>query len=441
MPPKPCQLRAPRPKQSGNTFQALVDLPEDGSNSTFDGRDEKVDESDGFSTGNMLQRAPSAASEAPSPPPRHTTDHGESPVRKWRQQLVNDGVYAYVLGAEIDCSAENILQYYTANAAKGAHVEWLIEQRTAVIGDDMESTFQTVFDKLDNLTRKVDKMALEEVALHKAYRQSTAETAALKATVDTLTKQLDEYIIFPALPLPDPATSPSAMEEMTMQLSHVQHDIQDVLAAVRNPPGKRKRRGSDHNTEPTTPTNQRLATNKQRDASPEHSLMHSQHATSAAQDALDAVIRKYPPKPLAITSTEATTDPLPNSHAVQDTTLPDAPTTTAPAEKDGWYLFIYSSYSLATVRLWRRLHILITKLVLWLLPQVPTGIRPGAVVRFGGVVPHCYPCVCSISRLLFPEPCLLGGHLAGLSSISSSLPLPFLVLFPAFVSSTVHTSI
>jgi hypothetical protein len=30
------------------------------------------------------------------------------------------------------------------------------------------------------------------------------------------------------------------MEEMMMQLSHVQHDIQDVLEAVRNPPGKRK---------------------------------------------------------------------------------------------------------------------------------------------------------------------------------------------------------
>jgi hypothetical protein len=29
--------------------------------------------------------------------------------------------------------------------------------------DNMESTFQTVFDKLDNLTRKVDKIALEEV--------------------------------------------------------------------------------------------------------------------------------------------------------------------------------------------------------------------------------------------------------------------------------------
>jgi hypothetical protein len=137
----------------------------------------------------------------------------------------------------------------------GAHLEWLIEQRTGAIGDDMESAFQTVFDKLDNLTRKVDKMALEEVALRKAYRQSTAETAALKATVDTLTKQVDKHIVFPALPLPDPTTSPSAMEEMTMQLSHVQHDIQDIRDAIRNPPGKRKRRTSNQDTAPTMPMN------------------------------------------------------------------------------------------------------------------------------------------------------------------------------------------
>jgi regulator of replication initiation timing len=153
---------------------------------------------------------------------------------------VNAGVRAHVFGAETDCSAENILQYCAANAAIGAHNEWVIERRTGAIGDEMESAFQTVFDKLDNLTKKVDKMALEEVALRKAYRQSTTETAALKATVDTLTKQLDEHFVFLALPLLDPATSPSAMEEMTMQLSHVQHDIQDVLEAVRNPPGKRK---------------------------------------------------------------------------------------------------------------------------------------------------------------------------------------------------------
>jgi hypothetical protein len=63
--------------------------------------------------------------------------------------------------------------------------------------------------------------------------------------------------------------------------------------------------------------------------------MHSQHASSAAQDALDALLTKYPLCPLAITSTEATTDPLPDSPAVQHTTLPDAPST-APAENEGW---------------------------------------------------------------------------------------------------------
>jgi chromosome segregation ATPase len=115
-----------------------------------------------------------------------------------------------------------------------------VERRTSAIGDEMESAFRTVLDKLENLTKQVDKMAMEEVALRKAYRQSTAETAALKATINTLTKQLDERIVIPAPPLPDPATSPSAMEEMMVQLSHVQHDIQDVLAAVRNPPSKRK---------------------------------------------------------------------------------------------------------------------------------------------------------------------------------------------------------
>jgi hypothetical protein len=64
--------------------------------------------------------------------------------------------------------------------------------------------------------------------------------------------------------------------------------------------------------------------------------MHSQHATTATQDALDALMRKYPPRPLAIASTKATTDPLSDSNAAQDTTLPDAPTTTATVVKDGW---------------------------------------------------------------------------------------------------------
>jgi hypothetical protein len=59
-----------------------VDLPDDESNSIFDGRDGKVDESNGFSTGNMLQYTPSAASEAPPPSSQYITDYTESPVRK-----------------------------------------------------------------------------------------------------------------------------------------------------------------------------------------------------------------------------------------------------------------------------------------------------------------------------------------------------------------------
>jgi hypothetical protein len=63
--------------------------------------------------------------------------------------------------------------------------------------------------------------------------------------------------------------------------------------------------------------------------------MHSKHVTSTAQDTLDALMIKYPPCPLAVTSTEATTHPLPKSPAPQDTTLPEAPTT-APAGNKGW---------------------------------------------------------------------------------------------------------
>jgi hypothetical protein len=64
--------------------------------------------------------------------------------------------------------------------------------------------------------------------------------------------------------------------------------------------------------------------------------MHSQYVTSAAQDTLDALMHKYPPYPLTITLTNMTTNPLPDGNAIQDTTLPDTPTTTALAERDRW---------------------------------------------------------------------------------------------------------
>jgi hypothetical protein len=63
--------------------------------------------------------------------------------------------------------------------------------------------------------------------------------------------------------------------------------------------------------------------------------MHSHHATSATQEALDALLIKFPPRPLAITSTSTELTPLPDGPATHDTPLPNAPAT-APVEMEGW---------------------------------------------------------------------------------------------------------
>jgi hypothetical protein len=63
--------------------------------------------------------------------------------------------------------------------------------------------------------------------------------------------------------------------------------------------------------------------------------MHSCYATSTAHEALDALMIKYPPRQLVITSTTAKPTPPPGSPATQDTPLPNAPATAA-VEMEGW---------------------------------------------------------------------------------------------------------
>jgi hypothetical protein len=55
MPPKHRHLRAPRAKALGNTFQAVVDPPNDGNNLSIDGGDGKVDATDDTSAVNASQ--------------------------------------------------------------------------------------------------------------------------------------------------------------------------------------------------------------------------------------------------------------------------------------------------------------------------------------------------------------------------------------------------
>jgi hypothetical protein len=263
MPPKHRQLHAPHPKASGNAFQALVDPPNDGNHFSFDGGDEQTDEND------------------------------------------DNTIVIANLCESIEMQHKNEKRLYK------------IEERVIGLGNNQYQHFDGVNSKMDNLLQKMDAAWTENTMLHKAYHASREETAALKAAVDALTQKLEENTVISAPPSPGTMASSTTMEEMTMQLFHVQHDVQDVLDAVRNPPGKRKQRTSGQDNEPTTPTNRRPATQGHRDASPEPSLMHSCYATSTTQEALDALRIKFPPCRVAIASTSAKPTPPPSSPAQQ----------------------------------------------------------------------------------------------------------------------------
>jgi DNA-binding protein YbaB len=86
----------------------------------------------------------------------------------------------------------------------------------------------------------MDAVWVENTALCKAYCISREETAALKDAMDALTKRIDENIATTVPPSLDAATSSTTMEEMMMQLSVMQHNIQDILEEVCNPPSNRK---------------------------------------------------------------------------------------------------------------------------------------------------------------------------------------------------------
>jgi hypothetical protein len=91
--------------------------------------------------------------------------------------------------------------------------------------------------------------------LREAYSASREETALLRAAVDTLMKRFDENIAVSMLPSPDTMTTSTAMEEIMMQLSYDQNDIQHVLDTVHNPHGKIKQCISNQDNKPTIPTN------------------------------------------------------------------------------------------------------------------------------------------------------------------------------------------
>jgi hypothetical protein len=247
MPPKHRQPNAPHSKPAGNAYKALVDLPHDGSDPFTNGRDGKVDGTDDRSAAKAPQCVFTAGIPAAAPPSQ--TPSGDPPIHVWHCELIAAAVDTIVHGAPLECGPEVIYHYSAASlcSVEQAHIE------TQLRLTKFEDTVNNNFDKL---LQKMDAAWTENTALHEAYRTSREETAALRAAVDALMKKIDETTTTTAPPSPATATSPTAMEEMTMQLSVIQHDIQDVLEAVCNPPGKRKRRTSNQDTKPTMPMNQ-----------------------------------------------------------------------------------------------------------------------------------------------------------------------------------------
>jgi hypothetical protein len=86
-----------------------VDLPADESDSSFDGRDSKVDGTDGKSTVNALQHVSAAETKAAASPQQRPT--GDPPLRLWDHGLIAAAVNSILRDAPIDGSPGNHFQF------------------------------------------------------------------------------------------------------------------------------------------------------------------------------------------------------------------------------------------------------------------------------------------------------------------------------------------
>jgi hypothetical protein len=205
-----------------------VDLPDDVTGSIIAGRDGNVDATDNNSAVNASQRVSTTAA---------------SP-----EQLLDDAAQLVQI-TNLYTTLATSMRDYVQKTSDDMH-NLLIE-----MDHRANPRLEHFYNILEGVLQWMDAVLNDNTELRAAYDASRAETAALKAAVDTLTRKFDEPIATPAPPSPDLTASSTTMEEMTLQLLVVHHDIQDVLEAVRNPPGKRKRRTSNQDAEPTTPTN------------------------------------------------------------------------------------------------------------------------------------------------------------------------------------------
>jgi hypothetical protein len=132
------------------------------------------------------------------------------------------------------CGAMEATRTYIAKTSDDLH-DMLIK-----MDERTNARLAPFYNMVGDALQQMEPVLNKNTALRAAYDASREEMAALKAAVDPLTQKLDQHIAIPAPPSLDLTASSTTMEEMMMQLSRIQHDIQDVLDTVRNPPRKRK---------------------------------------------------------------------------------------------------------------------------------------------------------------------------------------------------------
>jgi hypothetical protein len=161
-----------------------VDLPEDESDSSIDGRDGKVDGTDGKSAVNAPQRVSAAETTAAASPQQTPT--GDPPLRLWHRGLIAAAVNSIPHDAPIDGHPGNHFQYSAASlcAIDQANIE--IQWCITTFEDNVWDSFHAMFGRLDSLLTKMDTVVNKNTVLRVAYDAPKQESAALKATVDTL---------------------------------------------------------------------------------------------------------------------------------------------------------------------------------------------------------------------------------------------------------------
>jgi hypothetical protein len=144
MPPRHCQLHTPRPKASGNAYQALVDPPHDGKTLSSDGGDERTD---GYDNNTIVNANPC---DSGPPAPTHSQDIG----LQWIGQNI------LLLEKQIQTHTTSTELALTTASEDNAHLN----------------------SKIDSLLQRMDAAWTENTALHEAYHASREETAALKVS-------------------------------------------------------------------------------------------------------------------------------------------------------------------------------------------------------------------------------------------------------------------